>query len=156
MPNYAPLWNTILTSSIWEESKDVRILWMTMLAAKDDEGKVYSTVPGLARLSNLKIDEVRESLAVLESPDAESRSKEFEGRRIVPFEGGWSVLNHSKYRDKIAELREYNAKKQREYRRWKLQKANVAHGLPYNPLPGEAAYVKATENGYEQEASKEA
>ena len=151
MPNYAPLWNTILTSSIWGESKDVRLLWLTMLAAKDDEGKIYSTVPGLARLANLTKEEVRTALAVLESPDPDSRSKENNGARIKEFEGGWVVLNHAKYRDRIAEMREYNAKKQREYRRRKLKGANLAHGMPDNPLPGEVGYVRAVENGYEHE-----
>lgn len=154
MPNYAPLWNTILTSSIWEESKDVRLLWLTFLAAKDAEGRVYATVPGLARLSNLSKDEVRIALAVLEAPDPDSRSKEFEGRRIKAFDGGWEVLNHGKYRDQIAEQREYNARKQREYRQRKLKKANIAHGRPYNPLPGEALYVKSVESGYEEEQAK--
>lgn len=129
-------------------------MWLTMLAAKDDEGKVYSTVPGLARMSNLTREEVKAALAVLESPDPDSRSKEYAGRRIQEFEGGWIVLNHAKYRDKISELREYNAKKQREYRRRKLTRANLAHGMPDNPLPGEAGYVKAVENGEAHEQSK--
>jgi hypothetical protein len=35
---------------------------------------------------------------VFHEPDPDSRTKDFEGRRIDTIEGGWLLLNHSKYR----------------------------------------------------------
>jgi hypothetical protein len=38
MNNWTPLWSTIIDSSVWGESKEVKILWITMLAKKDKNG----------------------------------------------------------------------------------------------------------------------
>lgn len=118
MKTWCPLWSDITTSSIWGEPNHVRILWITMLALKDRDGFVSAAVPGLARAANLSMDEVQEGLKVLESPDPYSRSTEYEGRRIQRVEGGWTVLNHFKHRDKIKDeyRRDYQRRKQAEYR----------------------------------------
>jgi hypothetical protein len=41
-----------------------------------------------------------EALKKLGSPEMESRSKEFEGRRMIRTNGGFVILNYMKYRDK--------------------------------------------------------
>lgn len=41
-----------------------------------------------------------EALRRLGEPETESRSKEFEGRRLVRVNGGFLILNYMKYRDK--------------------------------------------------------
>jgi hypothetical protein len=92
-----------------------------MIAAKDAEGIVRAALPGLARMANLTLEETIESIAVLESPDPHSSSTEHDGRRVLKVEGGWQVINHQKYRDKITELKAYNARKQAEYRKRRAQ-----------------------------------
>lgn len=118
MTGYIKLFGTILDSTIWSESKETKLLWITMLAMCGKEGIVEASIPGLAERSRLTLKETEESLKRLELPDPYSRTKEHEGRRIKTVDGGWLILNHAKYRLKLSEdeRRAYKAAKQREYR----------------------------------------
>lgn len=118
MKGYAKLFGTIIASTIWRETKETKIVWITMLAMADRNGLVEASVPGLADFSRVTVDECRDALKVLSSPDADSRTKDFEGRRIQEVDGGWQILNYSKYREKLNSLerRDYLASKQREAR----------------------------------------
>ncbi len=118
MTGYSKLFGSIITSTIWREDKETKILWITMLALKDKNGNVEGSVPGLADMARLTIEETLEALEKLRSPDPHSRTKENEGRRIEDIDGGWVVLNHQKYRDKMNadERREYLRVKQVEHR----------------------------------------
>jgi hypothetical protein len=69
-----------------------------MLSMADRSGNVYASVPGLAHRARVSADECRDALSTLSAPDEESRTKLYEGRRILAFEGGWTLLNHAKYR----------------------------------------------------------
>lgn len=93
-------------------------MWITILAIKDKNGFVYASVPGLADFARVTVDECRQALKILLSPDPDSRTKEFEGRRIEEVDGGWMVLNHFKYRNmmELDERREYNRIKQQQHR----------------------------------------
>src|SRR5688500_17862748 len=94
---WTPIFGTLVTSTIWGESKDVKILFVTMLALKDSEGVVRGTAEGLRRIADLTLEETLEALRVLESPDTKStREQEFDGRRIRRVEDGWLILNHFK------------------------------------------------------------
>lgn len=80
-----------------------------MLAMMDARGEVFGSVPGLTRRANVTREECERALASFMAPDPDSRTPDFEGRRIEPIEGGWRLLNHAKYaaiRDE-AERREY-------------------------------------------------
>lgn len=118
MTGYIKLFGTILDSTIWSESKETKLLWITMLAMCGREGIVEASIPGLAERSRLTLEETEEALKRLESPDKYSRTKEHEGRRIKTVDGGWLILNHAKYRLKLSEdeRRAYKAAKQKEYR----------------------------------------
>lgn len=118
MPNYTKLFSSIVTSTIWTEPHEVRIVWITLLATSDQNGEIHASIPGLARLSGVTIDECEAALEVLTSPDKYSRTPEHEGRRIAPIPGGWELLNHEKYR-KLAsaeDRREAAAERQRRKR----------------------------------------
>lgn len=97
---YTKLFNTIVTSTIWQEDKDTKILWITMLAIADFDGKVSGSIPGIANIAGLTIEECNCAMNRLKSPDPYSRTQDFEGRRIQEVEGGWIILNHAKYRSK--------------------------------------------------------
>lgn len=104
--SWTPLWSTIVNSSLWGEPKEVKVLFVTMLALKDADGVVWGTLDGMARLSNLTLEETREAMRVLESPDTRSDTKQdYDGRRVEVVDGGWSVLNHTKYREMIRKIR---------------------------------------------------
>lgn len=117
--SYAKLFSSITSSTIWGESSPTRIVWVTMLAMKRKDGCVYASVPGLARQANVTLEECQAALQCFLSPDPYSRTKEHEGRRIEEIDGGWLVLNATKF-DAIRsaeERRAYNREYMREYRK---------------------------------------
>lgn len=99
MIGWTPLWSSIVDSSVWGEDKDVKILWITMLAKKDKHGMVEMSLPGLARSAVLTLEECRRALDVLLAPDPHSRTSANDGRRVESVEGGWFILNHLQYRE---------------------------------------------------------
>jgi hypothetical protein len=123
---YTKLFSTIVTSTIWQEDKETKILWVTMLATADADGRVDGSIPGLAHLAHLTIAECEKALKKLMSPDSYSRSKEFEGRRIKEIDGGWQILNYQKYREKNQTRdKEYFRIKQQKHRQKQRQRINT-------------------------------
>ncbi len=118
LTGYTKLFNSILASTIWREDDKTRIVWITLLAMADQHGVAEGSIPGIADFARVSVDDCRRALQKLSDPDRDSRSQEFEGRRIEPVDGGWRLLNHNKYRRKMSkdERREYLRVKQREYR----------------------------------------
>jgi hypothetical protein len=116
MSGFVKLYGSITTSSVWSESKETRLLWITMLAMADGDGKVDASVPGLARTANISLGECESALAVLQGPDPYSRTKELDGRRIDPVDGGWLILNHQKYRDMRTETQIQTAERVKRHR----------------------------------------
>jgi hypothetical protein len=106
---FTKLFSSILTSSIWSEDDKTRILWITILALTDQDGYCAASIPGLANMARLSMEDTQRALAKLESPDAFSRTASNEGRRLQKIDGGWLVLNHGMYRDRerVERRREY-------------------------------------------------
>lgn len=96
---YVKLFGSILDSSIWDESLATRIVWVTMLTMADENGFVSASPDGVARRANIPKQDCYAALKTLEAPDIHSKSKEWGGRRIEQVEGGWQVLNYTKYRE---------------------------------------------------------
>lgn len=116
--NFVKIYANMLESSIWLESKDTRLLWITMLAMADSNGIVRASVGGLAHRARVSREECEEGLRILSAPDPDSRSAEHEGRRIGRIDGGWLILNHKKYRDLRTESQlKAAARKQRQRER---------------------------------------
>jgi hypothetical protein len=114
---FTKLFGDILDSTIWQEPQPTRLVWITMLAMADRDGIVSAAVPGLARRAGVTREECESALASFLSPDPDSRSKEYDGRRIEAVDGGWELLNHYKYRTKMdaEEAAEKHAARQRKY-----------------------------------------
>jgi hypothetical protein len=115
---YTKLFSSIITSTIWQESKETKLVWITMLAMKDYQGNVPGSIPGLAHIAGVSIEDCQKAIEKLKSPDPYSRTKDFEGRRIEDIEGGWIILNANKYREKRdpATRREQTRKAVQKYR----------------------------------------
>lgn len=113
MNQFTLLWSSLVTSSVWQTSKETRLVWITLLAMKDKDGVVQASIPGMARMAGVTVLECEAALNELSSPDKYSRTKANEGRRIAACEGGWHILNHLKYRNALADRKEY----------WRSQKA---------------------------------
>lgn len=121
MTGYTKLFSSIITSTIWREPNEVRLLWITMLALSNKHGEVEASIPGLADMARISISETEVALETLSSPDKYSRSADHEGRRIEKVEGGWVILNYVKYRALLSadERREYFRVKKAEERKRK-------------------------------------
>ena len=120
MASYAKLFSSITESSLWcVGSKEARLLFVSMLARADAAGVVESSLPGLAKLASLTLDETVNAVNELESPDPHDRSGVAEGRRITKIDGGWMLVNYSVYRERRseAERREYMRTYMQEYRK---------------------------------------
>lgn len=111
MVGYTKLFGSLLASTIWREDDKVRIVWITLLAMADKRGIAEGSIPGIADLARVSIEDCERALARLQQPDRFSRSTENEGRRIAPTDGGFQILNHAKYRDRLSaeDRREYKA-----------------------------------------------
>lgn len=97
---FTKLFNSIITSSIWSEDDKVRIMWITMLASSDAKGFVTGSIPGMAAIARMSLKDAEKSIKALTLPDPYSRSKEYEGRRILVVDGGWQIVNYAKYRER--------------------------------------------------------
>jgi hypothetical protein len=104
---FAKLYGPALAgSSLMDTSVYARWLFVYLLACADKEGRFHAqTVATLGRLANIPAEHAEQAVQELEAADPNSRSPEFDGRRIERIPGGWRVLNYEKYRD-------YRTKKQ--------------------------------------------
>jgi hypothetical protein len=95
---FTKLFSSITESTVWCEPDRTRLVWVCMLAMADRNGRVWASVPGLANRARVPVDDCRLALETFLAPDPDSRTPDFEGRRIEPIDGGWRLLNHEKYR----------------------------------------------------------
>lgn len=98
MVGYTKLFSSITDSTVWREPDRTRLVWITMLAMADADGYVAASVPGLADRARVPLGDCLTALDAFRAPDEWSRTKEYEGRRIMDVDGGWQLLNHGKYR----------------------------------------------------------
>lgn len=110
---WSKLHDNIVDSSIWEEDLATRVLWVSILAIKDIDGFIVHTVGSLARRANISKEQCKDSLEILCGPDPESKSKEYDGARLIKTDDGWFVVNHNKYK---ANSKEMSAERSRKYR----------------------------------------
>jgi hypothetical protein len=92
------LFTAILDSSVWDFDSDTRIIWITLLAMADRNGRVHAAIPGIARRAQVDIDKTEEALDLFQRPDPHSRSDAFEGRRIEKQGRDWVILNYGEHR----------------------------------------------------------
>ena len=163
----------ILDSTIWDD-RDTRDIFITALlmaepyelTAPTPQIEVdsieptgwmvpvgwYGFVPaagvGIIRRALADKDTGIVALRGLGAPEADSRSKDFEGRRLVRVDGGYIVLNFMKYRDKD----HTSADRSRRYRERKKQAAEQeASRVTPSPSRGDITQAEA-----EAEADSEA
>jgi hypothetical protein len=113
---FAKLDSEITKSSIWSEPYHVRIVFVSFVSAKDENGFVGGARTGLARMCNVTLEEFDEAIDRLQSPDEESKTPDNEGRRIMKVPGGYIILNHELYRLPEDEKREKTRERVKRYR----------------------------------------
>lgn len=140
MTGYTKLFGSLIGSTLWrDDSKELKIVWITMLALVNRDGIVEASIPGLADFAKVSIEECEAALERLQEPDEYSRTPDHEGRRIEKIQGGWRVLNYKSYRQKFDE------DDRRAY--WAARKRKERERKKSQPLPGEPEYVKADRDG---------
>lgn len=133
------LWSKILESSLWvRESKETRLLWITLLAMKNSRGQIFASRVGLADRAKISVEECLKSLKVLMAPDPYDSSGVEEGRRIREIPGGWEIVNHDLYRFSTDAKREF----------WRVQKSNQREVLKKTKLRKKGGSLR--EKIYEQ------
>lgn len=98
---YAKVFTQIFDSSIAENYRH-RHVFEDLLKLADKTGCVDMTVEAVARRANVPLAEVQEAIAAMLLPDEKSRSKEHDGRRLIPLDSrrdwGWIIVNYLHYR----------------------------------------------------------
>ena len=145
--SYTKLFASITESTVWSEPLAVRVVWVTMLAMVDRYGRVWGSVPGLARRANVTLQECQQALECFLAPDPHSRTPDHDGRRIAPIDGGWRLLNYEKYRELQDEeaQKERNAERQRRFRE-RQKAAEVPCGTVTERNESNADVTKVTGN----------
>jgi hypothetical protein len=97
---YNKIFTKILDSSIWLAPDPHRLVWITFIAAMDQNGYAqFACIENLAARARVSIDDTGAAVTSFESPDPYAPEQEYEGRRIARVDGGWLVLNAEKYRN---------------------------------------------------------
>lgn len=144
MNGFALLWGKILDSSIWvKESKETRLVWITMLAMKNADGKIQASIIGLADRAKVTVGECREALGIFLSPDPDDTSGVEGGRRIREIPGGWEIVNHDLYRFSTEAKREFWRQSKAEQRAKTLPKRAKTSA----PSGREKRFVRALDHG---------
>lgn len=83
-----------------ETMRMAREVFVCLCAHADRDGVVeYMNEEMLAALVGYDVDQIRAAVAVLEAPDAESRTPDEDGRRLIRLEPcGWRIVTYEKYR----------------------------------------------------------
>jgi Recombination endonuclease VII len=96
---YNRIFSRILDSSIWLEPDSTRIVWITLLAAMNEDGYChFSAVENLAARARVSVDDTRKAIDCLTSPDLNSANMDHEGRRVERVPGGFVILNAAEHR----------------------------------------------------------
>lgn len=140
---YTKLFSSIVASTIWRADDKTRIVWITMLAMKNERHIVEASLPGLADMARVTIAEAEAAIKKFMASDKWSRNKAHEGRRIEECDGGWRILNGEYYRQLMSadDRREYQRLYQRKYRAAKKTVHDAAHPVMNGePLAGERLF----------------
>jgi len=119
---YNKLFTKILDSSIWLAPDPHRLVWITLIAAMDQDSLApFACAENLAARARVSLKETEEALAAFQAPDPHDPTQEFDGRRIERVPGGWFILNGEKYRSIVS--RSVQSEQSRErMRKWREKK----------------------------------
>lgn len=113
-PAFTKLQRSIVTSSIWLEDAETRLVWITLLAICDRDGIARVSDKMLAHTARVSAEGCEAAIKTLMAPDTDSRDRG-DGRRIERVAGGFYVVNY------LAKMSEGLSEEQRVS--WRTQKA---------------------------------
>jgi len=141
LSGYTKLFSSILDSTVWELPPATKIVWITLLAMADRDGAVEASLPGLAKRAGVTLEECQAAVESFLSSDPYSRTKDHDGRRIAEVDGGWVLLNHAKYREKM------NAEDRKEKAAARQARFRERHKVTPSVTPSNGESHSITEGG---------
>lgn len=98
---YCKLFASLYQGTLRGRSNEI-LVFTNLLAHCGKDGTVDKHFRAISEETGLTVEEVKDAITVLESPDPESRSPDENGARIVRMDEhrvwGWKVVNYGKYR----------------------------------------------------------
>ena len=145
--SYAKLHTSLLTSSLWTEDTETRIVWITLLCLADKHGEVQASIPGLAKVAGVSLEACEKAIAKFLSPDKYSRSRVMEGRRLQEIDGGWEIITYAKHRA-MASKEDEKEKAAERQQRFRERNASVtpSNGETQQATPSNAPSRPVTKN----------
>ena len=125
MSGYCKLFSDIIESSIWRESAEVRVVWISILAMADADGFVRGSPGWLAMKIGISPETCAAAIKKFSEPDPSSKTPDNEGRRIEIFPDGWLILNYLAYRDRLSSDPIATATRDRVRKHRELHRKNV-------------------------------
>lgn len=150
---YNKLFTKILDSTIWLAPDTDRLVWITLIAAMDEDSIArFASIENLAIRARVSIDACKSAVRAFESPDPYGLHQDNEGRRIERIPDGWLILNGQKYREIVTKIVSRERTRERT-KKWREKKAaalgdasnvtvTVGDGLSRLVTPSEA-YAEA-------------
>lgn len=138
---YVKVYTSILDSSIAKQCR-VRHVFEDLLKLARPDGVVDMTLDAIARRTGEERSVVEMAIAELCKPDPESRTPDFEGRRLLPLAGrafGWWIVNHRLYVERGGSTE--------RVRRFRERLAREADAIGAPPIPTPEAPGEAGGNG---------
>lgn len=109
------------------------VTFQQMLVLADSQGVVDMTPGAMARITGIPLEILAAGIAVLEAPDAGSRTPEMEGRRIARLDAhrdwGWFLVNFAKYRAMQTREEKNEADRERMRAKRAAERSNVSQGV---------------------------
>jgi hypothetical protein len=137
---YTPIFRDVLTSRIWAQPHATVRVWLWLQVAADPEGYVPATTSGVAVGARVTLEEARDALALLESPDPDAAMDDpLEGVVVERVPRGFRVLSFTVDRER-AKHESHKARNRRYMQRVRAE-AKAATASP--PLPANDATVDA-------------
>jgi hypothetical protein len=111
MSGYTPVFDTVFNGTLCGKWPALPV-WLTILPLADWRGHIDLTPQAISLRTGWPMELLMQGLHELCAPDPQSRSREHEGRRLVPIDSdrgwGWRVVNIQLYRDKASQMSQIN------------------------------------------------
>lgn len=110
---YGKLFSSMFSGSLHGHWQAI-VTFQQMIILADKDGTIEITPSALSATTSIPLDIIETGIAVLEAPDANSRTPDQDGRRITRINPnrpwGWHITNYSHYRNirTAEERREYH------------------------------------------------
>lgn len=109
------------------------VTFQQMLILADSQGVVDMTPSAMARITGIPLEILLAGIAVLEAPDAGSRTPEMEGRRIARLDAhrdwGWFLVNFAKYRAMQTREEKKEADRERIREKRAAERSGMSQGV---------------------------